>query len=106
MKTSDLVAIARDFYIKTTSRALESVLFKYLPFLGVPILRGFTERLILIITTKMADFTELRTLYLYTDFRICKEGKEYVEAKLNYDSNPTQENLDALKNSFNKFVRL
>ena len=54
----------------------------------------------------MADFTELRTLYLYTDFRICKEGKEYVEAKLNYDNNPTQENLDALKNSFNKFVRL
>jgi hypothetical protein len=106
MKTSDLVSIARDFFISTLSRAIQTALFKYLPFLGLPILRGFTERLILIMVEKMADFTELKTFFLYTDFRISKEGSEYVKAKCEYDKNPSEENLNALKNAFDKFIRL
>ena len=106
MKKSELVKISKDFFISTTSRAIQTALFKYLPFLGLPMLRGFTERLILIMVEKMADFTELKTFFLYTDFRISKEGSDYVKAKYEYDKNPSEENLNALKNAFDKFVRL
>ena len=106
MKTSELVKISKDFFISTTSRAIQTAFFKYLPFLGLPILRGFTERLISLGVEKVADLAELGSFFLHTDFRISKEGSDYVKAKCEYDKNPSEENLNALKNSFDKFVRL
>jgi hypothetical protein len=92
MNTNEIVKINKDAFIQAGTIALTGVISSVLPFMAVPPLSFVLSKIARIIVTAMADKTELGIFFLYTDMRVDKEGRVYVDS-----AHAADKELDPLK---------
>lgn len=82
MTTEELVKISKDYFVTVAVDGLKAAAVTALPFLASPVPMYFLDAFLDWLIAKIADIMEQKAFFAYTDFRVSKQGKEYVEAKL------------------------
>ena len=111
---SNITSYTRDQYIESLKSVAKSkakttlinLLITRFPFLAWGPL-GFVVGLAVgKIVDMMIEETELRVFFLYTDFRVNQQAKEFSELALAHARNRTPENEAKMLESFTKFASL
>ncbi len=105
MKSDDLVKINKDFFIKSATAAGKTAVFTAFPYLSMPPFSLLIDQGISWLVSKIADGLELSAFFLYIDFRVDKQGKEYVEAAHEADKLQTEEARRKADEAFKRFAR-
>lgn len=82
MKTEDLVKISKDYFTTVAVAGLKTAAVSALPILAHPVPMYFLDAFLEWLIALIADVVEQGAFFAYTDFRVSKQGKEYVEAKM------------------------
>lgn len=80
----------RDEYVKTVKTAavslgtkgVMSLLVAEVPVFANPILKFIAEQIVEEMITKLVDATEFGAFFLYIDFRVNKQGREFYDAAI------------------------
>lgn len=114
MTADELVKINKDVFIKMVSSAVEAELLTLFPYLATnPLLLKYVRHYIEELVTKVADRLELAAYFLYTDYRVDAQGKEFVaKSQKAYDlelANASPEELEQARKmadgAFKKFFK-
>lgn len=106
--TSDLVSIAKSYYVTAFKTAAMSSLISFSPIFATGPLNYLASRFINWLANKTADQLELQMFFVYTDLRVSTQGKGYYEAiiklnKLKISNAPQDQILQAEKDAFAAF---
>jgi hypothetical protein len=90
-------------------RLLMEKLVAKLPLLRLPFFNPLTSLLVNYVLGELIADVEMRMFFLYTDFRVSKQGRAFVEAALKNQNAKPEQKADAEKaviDAFRTFVRL
>lgn len=112
MKASDMVRIAKDYYVESHKMVLTAWLVSMVPFLATPPWSKALDIILEKILRKVADLLDKIAYFAYTDLRVTAQGKRYVNAKMNgyaIELNGTPEEKkraeDEIKEAFKDFAK-
>ena len=105
MTTEELVRINKDYFIKASSLAMKVAIFEAFPYLNVPPLNYLINQAIGWLVNKLAATLELAAFFTYIDFRVDKQGKDYVLAAHEADRVPTEEMKRKADEAFKRFAK-
>lgn len=105
MTTDDLVKISKSYFINVASAAAKSAVFLYIPFLKLPFFNTLTNKAVDWLIEKIADTLELSAFFVYVDFRVDAQGKEYVLAAHEADKLQTEEARRKADEAFKRFAK-
>lgn len=104
MTTDELVKISKNYFIKVASTAAKTAVFTYVPFLKLPFFSTITNKAIDWLIGKVADTLELGAFFIYVDFRVDAQGKDYVLAAHEAEKLQTEEARKKADEAFKKFA--
>ena len=104
MTTDEIVRINKDYFIKTATVAARAAILVAFPYLNIPPFNLLINQGISWMVKKIADGLELSAFFIYIDFRVDAQGKDYVLAAHNANNNPTEENMRIADAKFKAFV--
>jgi hypothetical protein len=104
MTTAELVRINKDYFVKTATVAAKTAIFVAFPYLKIPPLNLLIDQGISWMVKKIADGLELSAFFIFVDFRVDAQGKDYVLASHNANNNPTEENMRIADEKFKIFA--
>lgn len=108
MKTEDLVRVSKDYFQTVAVAGLKTAAIASFPFLAAAPFPYLMDQFLNWLVGKIADILEQAAFFQYTDFRVSKQGKEFVEAKINgykAELNGSIEELKAAKERIKEALR-
>ena len=106
MTTDELVRINKNYFVITANTAAKNAVFVAFPYLNVPPLNFLVSQAISWIVNKIADGMELGAFFIYVDFRVDAQGKEYVQATHDAEKLKTEESRIKADLAFKRFAKL
>ena len=103
MTINELVKINKDVFVKTTGTLLKTeflLAFPYLKFLSPAI-----NKIIDIIVSFIASKLELLSYFIYIDYRVDQEGKDFVLAAQKANIDQTEESRKLADEKFHAFIK-
>ena len=104
MTTKELVQLNRDIFIKTSSMTAKTAIFTAFPYLNIPPLNFLINQALDWIILKIADGLELSAYFIYTDIRVEKEGRDYIDALKNANTLQTEESQRLADEAFKRLI--
>lgn len=100
--TEDLVRVAKDNFKMVAVAGLKSAAVSAFPILASPVPMYFIDAFLNWLVSKIADIMEEKAFFIYTDFRVSKQGREYVSAKVDGYKAEVSGNIEAIKEAHEK----
>lgn len=105
MTTDELVKINKDYFIKTSSVVAKATILGAFPYLDFPPINLLINQAIGWLMGKIADGLELSAFFIYVDFRVDAQGKDYVQAAHEADRLQTEEARIKADEAFKRFAK-
>ena len=86
-----MVKINKDYFVKSSSILAKTAIFTAFPYLNFPPVNFLINQAINWTVGKIADGLELSAFFVYIDFRIDKQGREYADAARAAEIGQTEE---------------
>lgn len=83
MTKQEYVNIIKSTFVNCGTKALMSYLKVQIPFFSLPVVSYLTEKVISYLLDVLANKTETGAFFIYIDFRVSAQGREFSNAALN-----------------------
>ena len=105
MRAEELIEVNKTYFVKASEIAVKTAIFGAFPYLNRVPFNFLISKAVDWIIIQVANNLAMQAFFIYVDFRVNKDGKNYVQAAHIANTLQTEESRKAADEAFKRFAR-